>query len=470
MEHGAHHSSLALSPIRKVFSEIISVLLSPKAAPLCKLTADCVEWCRFQMLTVEAQGEAGRRAVARCDWLGVAPYSLAEGYLFRPYLSDAHAHALEMIGGWMGEAGMTVTIDPIGNLLGRYEGATADAPALLIGSHLDSVHDAGRYDGPLGVMLGIEAVQALHDAGRRLPFAIEVIGFGDEEGSRFPASMLSSRALSQGVDSAALDMVDDKGVTLRRALAEFGLDPSRAGRARRAPGEVFAYLEAHIEQGPVLETEGLAVGVVTAIAAQLRIKATFKGVAGHAGTTPMRLRHDSLAAAAQAVLAVERVCRETGGDMVGTVGRIIPSTGAFNVIVGATEIGIDLRAGDKAVRDGAAARLRTVLEEIAAERGVTVEIAVVQDLPGCPCDSNLADLLGEAVKAVGQRDFRLLSGAGHDAMVLADLAPVSMLFIRCAGGISHNAAESVDPADCGVAVAAMGAFVDRLTEGYEATL
>ncbi len=378
----------------------------------------------------------------------------------------AHARTLDVVSGWMEHAGMAVHLDPIGNLLGRYEGAEPGAPALLIGSHIDSVHDAGRYDGPLGVMLGIETVQALHNAGRRLPFAVEVIGFGDEEGSRFPQSMLCSRALVQGVDPAALDLTDSRGVTLAQALEDFGLDSKRASTAKRAPGEVFAYLEAHIEQGPVLEAEELPLGVVTAIAAQLRIKATYRGVAGHAGTTPMRLRKDSLAAAAEAVLAVERICREAGGDMVGTVGRILPSTGAFNVIVGATEIGIDLRAGDRAFRNATAETVKAALAKIAADRGLEVEVVQMQDLAGCPCDPKLSGLLAEAVATTGQGDFRMLSGAGHDAMVLGPLCPVSMLFIRCAEGISHNSAESVDPGDCGAAVAAMSAFVDKLAETY----
>lgn len=411
-----------------------------------------------------AKREAGRRAVSRCDQLGVAPYSELPDRLFRPYLSGAHAQALAAVRGWMEQAGMSVRLDAIGNLTGRYEGAAPGAPALLIGSHIDSVHDAGRYDGPLGVMLGIETVQALHQAGRRLPFAIEVLAFGDEEGSRFPVSMLCSRALATGVDPASLDLPDSTGVSVRQALADFGLDPAKVQAAKRPEGSVLAYLEAHIEQGPVLEAEGLALGVVTAIAAQLRIKAVFKGMAGHAGTTPMRLRRDAMAGAAEAVLAVERLCREAGGDMVGTVGRLLPSTGAFNVIVGACEIGIDLRAGDRALRDATAAKVRTALDDIATARGLGLETSQLQDLPGCPCDPALADMLGAAVEATGQRDFRLLSGAGHDAMVLSPLAPVSMLFIRCAEGVSHNAAESVDPEDCAAAVAAMVRFVDLLAE------
>jgi allantoate deiminase len=396
--------------------------------------------------------------------LGAPPYSEDASVLIRPFLTPSHARALDLVTLWMAEAGMATRLDPIGNLVGRYEGAGPNAPALLIGSHIDSVHDAGRYDGILGIMLGIETVQTLHDAGRRLPFAIEVIAFGDEEGSRFPASMVCSRSLSHGVDPAALALADDRGVTLAQALTDFGLDPDKAGEARRKSGDILAYLETHIEQGPVLEAEGLAVGTVTAIAAQLRLRAIFKGMAGHAGTTPMRLRQDALAAAAEAVLAVERIATQGGGDLVGTVGRIVPLTGAFNVIVGACEIGIDLRAGDRAVRDAAAVKVRAELDAIAQRRGLSVEIVQVQDLAGCPCDPHLLDLLGASLLSLGLPDYRLLSGAGHDAMVLGDLAPVAMLFIRTPGGISHNAAESVDPSDAGVAAAVMNAFVEALAK------
>lgn len=412
--------------------------------------------------------EAGRRAVARCDVLGTPPYSEDAGVLIRPFLTASHARALDLLADWMKQAGMTTRLDPIGNLISRYEGAGPNAPALLIGSHIDSVHDAGRYDGILGIMLGIETVSALNDAGRRLPFAIEVIAFGDEEGSRFPASMVCSRALGHGVDPASLALADERGVTLSQALTDFGLDPAKADQARRKPGDILAYLETHIEQGPVLEAEGLAVGTVTAIAAQLRMRATFKGMAGHAGTTPMRLRQDALAGAAEAILAVEKIAtdgaKDGESDLVGTVGRIVPLTGAFNVIVGGCEIGIDLRAGDREVRNAAAVKVCAELEAIAMRRGLTVEIAQVQDLSGCPCDPHLSDLLGVSLQGLGLPDYRLLSGAGHDAMVLGDLAPVCMLFIRTPGGISHNAAESVDPADAGIAAAAMIAFAEALAK------
>jgi allantoate deiminase len=406
--------------------------------------------------------DLGDRPVARCDALGVTPFSEDLEILNRPYLTESHRRSLELVRMWMIAAGMSVRLDPLGNLIGRYEASDANAKSLLIGSHIDTVRDGGRYDGALGVMLGIECVDALNTAERRLPFAIEVIAFGDEEGSRFPASMLCSRGIAAGVSADALELTDQDGVTLREALTRFGLPPAELADARRQPGEVLAYVEAHIEQGPVLEAQNLAIGVVTGIAAQLRLKARFTGFAGHAGTTPMTLRRDAIAAAAAGVLAVEEICARGAPDLRGTVGRFLSSTSAYNVISGQAELGIDLRASSRAIRDVAAGEIRVALGEIARGRGVEVEVEVVQDLPDCPCDPRLVQLMSDAVEAVGVRPYSLLSGAGHDAMAVSTIAPVAMLFIRCEGGVSHNASERVAANDAGLAVQALVEFVHRL--------
>lgn len=408
----------------------------------------------------------GQRAVNRCDVLGEVPYSEDLDRLSRPYLTESHRNALETLKIWMTGARMSVRVDPMGNLIGRYEGDRPNAPALLIGSHIDSVRDGGRYDGPLGIMLGIECVEVLANRNRRLPFAIEVIAFGDEEGSRFPVSMLCSRSLARGLDEKALNLTDEEGLTLQQALYDFGLDPERAGEAIRKPEDIIAYLEAHIEQGPVLEAEDLPIGIVTGIAAQLRIRARFTGLAGHAGTTPMNLRRDAVAAAAAAVLAVELVCKSGPPDLRGTVGRFNASTAAYNVIAGSSEIGIDIRAGHRDVRNAAADEVRQQLELIAESRGLQVEFTVVQDLDGAPCDPKLMALMDDAVRAVGVEPLHLLSGAGHDGMALRELAPIAMLFIRCAGGISHNAAEAVDSPDVDLAAHALVEFVERLAQTY----
>ncbi len=406
---------------------------------------------------VSAALPGGARAVARCDALGVAPYSDMPGGLYRGYLTPAYRAAQEALAGWMEEAGMAVRRDAAANLIGRYDGQSADAPALLIGSHLDSVRDGGRYDGPLGIMLGVEAVAALHATGRRMPFAIEVIAFGDEEGSRFPAAMLTSRAVAGTLDAGALDLTDQDGVHLGDAV-----DITRYLGAARARGETLAYLEAHIEQGPVLEAEGLAVGTVTGIAAQLRYRVQVVGMAGHAGTTSMTLRRDALTGAAAMLLAVEDVARADESDLVATVGWIAAAPGAINVIAGSAAFTLDIRSGDAARRDRAAAAIRARIMSIAAGRDLSVSIDLIHDLPPSPCDPQLMDVMDAAMAAAGQPPRRLVSGAGHDAMIMAALCPTAMLFIRCKGGISHNPAEHVDPADADIALAVMLGFIERL--------
>lgn len=395
--------------------------------------------------------------MARCDLLARPPFSDSTEGLTRTYLSPAYYAAQDRVAEWMAEAGMAVRRDAAANLIGRYEGTVPGAPALVIGSHLDSVRDAGAYDGPLGIMLGIEAVAALAAHGRRLPFAIEVYAFGDEEGSRFPAAMLTSRAVAGTLDPAALALADRDGVQLADLL-DLGAYPGAA----RSPGEVIGYLEAHIEQGPVLESRGLAVGTVTGIAAQLRYSLAVQGMAGHAGTTAMDLRRDAVAGVAEMVLAAEHVAQAGPPDLVATVGVVEVPAGAANVIAGRCAFTLDVRAATEDVRDGAAAAILARCEAIAASRQLGLDVRKVHDLPASPCDPALMDLLDKAIAAAGQPPFRLVSGAGHDAMIMAALCPTAMLFLRCRGGISHNPAEHVEPADAEAALAAMLGFIERL--------
>ncbi|WP_349778234.1 allantoate amidohydrolase [Xanthomonas sp. WHRI 6108] len=405
---------------------------------------------------------SGARAVDRCDALGVTPYSDTPGGLFRAWLSPAHRAAVAQVGEWMRQAGMQVRLDAAANLIGRYEGAHADAPALLIGSHLDSVRDAGRYDGPLGILLGIECVAALHAQGRRLPFAIEVIAFGDEEGSRFPASMFCSRAVAGTLDPATLAVTDAAGTDVASALADWGLDIAHLQHAARAPGSVLAYLETHIEQGPVLEAEGLPVGIVTAIAAQRRFALRFDGRAGHAGTTTMALRRDALSAAAEALLAIEGIARAGSDDLVATVGKLQVAPGATNVVPGRVDCTLDVRAGDDATRDAAVLEIERALARISKTRNIAIAIDPLQTLAASPCAPALMTRLQHAVAAQGIAPRQLVSGAGHDAMVMAALCPTAMLFVRCAGGISHHPDEHVAPADAELALAVMRHFIEHL--------
>lgn len=406
--------------------------------------------------------DIGARAKARCDALGAAPYTEIDGQLTRRFLTSAHAAALDALSGWMSEAGMSVRRDAAANLIGRYEGETPGAKALIIGSHIDSVRNGGRYDGPMGIMLGIDVVDALHRAGRRLPFAVEVVAFGDEEGSRFPASMSCSRAIAGTLDPAALTMTDPDGASVAQALSAFGGDPTNIASAARRPEDVLGFLEAHIEQGPVLEAEGLALGVVTVIAAQKRLMVRIAGMAGHAGTTPMALRKDPGPAAAEALLALERICRAGADGLVGTVGRMTALPGAFNVIPGVVEFSMDIRAETSATRDAAVEAITAEVQAIAKARGLTATVTLMQALAESPCDPSLMALLDESLTDLGLPARRLPSGAGHDAMVMAALCPTAMLFIRCEGGVSHNPAEAVTGADCALAARAMLTFIDKL--------
>src|SRR3954468_3778876 len=281
------------------------------------------------------------RIMQRCDEL--ARQSELPGGLTRVFLSPQYRAATDLVLGWMREAGMRAALDAIGNTVGRYDGGAGGKPCLMLGSHLDTVRDAGRYDGMLGVITAIECVGALHAEAKRLPFAVEVIGFGDEEGVRFGTTMLGSQAIAGALDPAVLKSTDAAGISIERALRDFGLDPAKIPAIARRKEDVMAYVELHIEQGPVLDAEKLPVGVVSAINGFSRLKVTMRGVAGHAGTVPMNLRRDALAAAAECVLAVERIA---GGnpELVGTVGRIEAKPGAINVIPGDVQFTIDLRA------------------------------------------------------------------------------------------------------------------------------
>jgi allantoate deiminase len=381
----------------------------------------------------------------------LARFTETPGELTRRYLTAAHKAAALEVRRWMEEAGMKAGIDAVGTVVGRYGADRPGAPALLLGSHIDTVRDAGKYDGALGVVVAIEAVARLHRAGERLPFALDVLAFGDEEGVRFPVTLTGSRSIAGTLAPATLDVVDDQGVSVREALQRFGCDRLDLAAVPRAQDEVLAYLEVHIEQGPVLEAADLPVGVVTAISGASRFTVEVQGTAGHAGTVPMRLRQDALAAAAQMVLAIERTARDTV-DLVATVGRLEVAPGAVNVIPAAARFTIDVRSPADTVRRAAIARLDREIATIAAARGVGVEVRKTYDEAAATSALWLVEALEAAVGRCGLRPLRLASGAGHDGLAMAALCPIAMLFVRCRGGISHHPAESVREADVETAV------------------
>ncbi len=378
--------------------------------------------------------------------------------LTRSYLTDQHARANDLVLGWMGKAGMDCGVDPVGNALGRYEGRRPGLPALILGSHLDTVRDAGKYDGMLGVVTAIACVKALKDAGERLDFAIEVVGFGDEEGVRFQSTLLGSRALAGTFDMSLLDKRDVDGMTMAQAMRDFGLDPARVPQAAKRPDQVLAYVELHIEQGPVLEAESLPLGAVTSIAGATRLEVAISGTSGHAGTVPMVGRKDALAAAAEAVMAVETIC--CGADeLVGTVGRLEVAPGAVNVIPGEARFSVDIRAAEDMPRHRAVNAVIGEIREICARRGLTLELERNHESPSCPCAPWLIEQIARAIAAEGIALRRLPSGAGHDAMAMAALCDVGMLFVRCAGGISHNPAEAITMEDAASGARALLRFI-----------
>jgi allantoate deiminase len=401
----------------------------------------------------------GAEVVRRCREL--AAVSEEEGRLTRRFATPAMARANALVGGWMAQAGLQVRSDAAGNLVGRLEGTDPQAGTLLLGSHLDSVRDAGAFDGPLGVLAGVACVERLRAQGTALPFAVDVLGFSDEEGLRYGTAYLGSRAVAGSFEPALLELVDDDGVALAAALREFGGAPQDIASASRRGERLLGYCEVHIEQGPVLEGRDAAVGVVSAIAGATRAELSFTGRAGHAGTVPMDARRDAGCAAAEWVLAVEAAARAQPG-LVATVGRLETRPGAPNVVPGSAVASLDVRHADDAVRDTAVAALRGAAQRIGAARDVAVAWRDVMSAPAVAVDAELAGLLAEAVASRGLPVIRLASGAGHDAVTLAELTGVAMLFVRCAGGISHHPDESVDEADVAVALDVLEAFVRGL--------
>jgi allantoate deiminase len=387
----------------------------------------------------------GDEIVARIDELG--KISETPEHLTRIFLTEQHRAAADLILRWMRSAGMRAHLDAIGNVCGRYEGERPGLPCLMLGSHYDTVRDAGKWDGPLGLITAISCVADLNRRGKRLPFAIEVIGFADEEGVRFASTLLGSRAAAGTFDESVLGTRDRDGISMRDALTTFGLDPEHIGAAARARRELHAYLELHIEQGPVLEQKNLPVGLVTAISGATRLAASLTGMAGHAGTVPMALRRDALAGAAECIVALEEFCRTDQGGLVGTVGYINAMPGATNVIPGQVSFTIDMRAASDAHRKMAVADVVQQIEKIAKRRELVLQIDVTHENRTVPCAPWLKRQVAEAIAAEGFRVFKLPSGAGHDGMAMIDIADVAMVFVRCRGGISHHPDEHVDIVD-----------------------
>lgn len=389
---------------------------------------------------------SGREIMARLDHLATFTETPGRG-LTRTYLTPALRGAGDQLINWMQAAGMTAGFDALGNVSGCYEGTDATAPALMLGSHYDTVRNAGKYDGPYGIVAALAVIETLHKANRRLPFPIEIVAFGDEEGVRFRSTLIGSRGVAGTLDPAVLDISDADGVSMRDALSIFGGEPSKLATVARKAGQLRGYIELHIEQGPVLTREDLPVGIVSSIAGATRFMITLTGQTGHAGTVPMSMRHDAAAAAAEFILAVERRC-SVDPTLVGTVGIVSVPGGAANIIPGHVELSLDVRAATDSVLNAALLDIRKSLANICKRRGVKAAQLVTHAANAVACDPTLRETLRVAIGADGVRPFELPSGAGHDAMAMADICPVAMLFVRCGnGGISHDPREIMTAAD-----------------------
>lgn len=400
--------------------------------------------------------ELAAEAIRRCESLAV--FSEEADRLTRVFLSAPMRGVHDQVSGWMRDAGMVVRMDAIGNLIGRYAADREDRPALLLGSHLDTVPDAGKFDGILGVMLGIGVVKSLRS--RRLPFALEVIGFSEEEGVRFQAPYLGSRAAAGRFDPALLSRRDRDGHTMAEVIRFFGGDPTRLESARYAPERILGYLEAHIEQGAVLEQAGAALGVVTAIAGQSRLSLRLAGRAAHAGTTPMDMRRDALAGAAALISETERIASGSPG-VVATVGSLHVTPNAPNVVPGVAELTLDVRHSIDAKREAAVAELVRSGREIAEARRLEWTVLHAVHQHAVPLDPRMQQLLADAATAAGQVAPAIVSGAGHDAAIMAEITPAAMLFLRSPGGISHHPEESVLQGDVETALQVLAGFLDR---------
>jgi allantoate deiminase len=391
----------------------------------------------------------------RCDEL--AAISEDEGALTRRFATPELAEAGSRVAGWMREAGLTTRVDPVGNVVGRREGG--GGRTLLVGSHLDTVRNAGRYDGPLGVLAGIALAERL--AGASLPFALEVLGFSDEEGLRYGTPYLGSRVLAGSFRDEDLDRMDSDGIVMRDAIVEAGGDPASFAAEARDGDALLGYIELHIEQGPVIESLDGQVGVVSAIAGRTRARLELCGRAGHAGTVPMALRRDPLVVAARIVERVDAIARASEG-LVATVGELTVEPGAANVIPGRVTLSIDVRAAEDDQRLAAWETIADRINRLAQEGGVEARALELEHTPAVPCDPRLRALLAAAAHASGAEAPALMSGAGHDAVVLSQITPVAMLFVRSPGGISHHPDEALREEDVAVALDVLEEFVRAL--------
>ncbi|CUJ48940.1 N-carbamoyl-L-amino acid hydrolase [Achromobacter sp. 2789STDY5608633] len=404
----------------------------------------------------------GERVIQWADEL--AKHSDDVDQLTCTYLTPAHRKVADQLTRWMRQAGFVVKIDAVGNVIGRYAAAQGNAAAPLVctGSHYDTVRNGGRYDGRLGILIAIALVASLNARNQRFPFDLEVVAFADEESVRYRIPFLGSSAYAGYFQPEWLDACDNQGTSMRQALHKAGLDPEMTKYTGADLSRLQQYFEVHIEQGPVLLDRGLPVGAVSGIAGSVGRILTLTGQAGHAGTTPMRLRRDALCAAAEIILCVENRCSWTQG-LVGTVSQVDIPTASGNVVPGLCRLAMNVRAASDDVRDGALAEIDVMISEICSRRGIAWTCEETRRTRATPCDADDRQRWKRAIAAQGIQPFALTSGAGHDALVMARHAPISMLFVRCGnGGISHNPQETVTAHDVEIATCVTERYLQEL--------
>lgn len=404
--------------------------------------------------------ELANEVLSRCDQLGLI--SQSPGMVDRRYLTSQHRQANDQVAQWMQQAGMQTWQDAAGNQWGRYKSANPDAKAFVFGSHLDTVPNGGKYDGMLGVIAPLAVVQYYFEQGIRFPFHIDIVGFGDEEGTRFGSTLLGSRALTGRWQEDWRNLRDKDQVSLPDALTHFGSSFENIAQAKLDPATLLGYLEVHIEQGPVLENQSLPVGWVTAIAGAKRYDITVNGMAGHAGTVPMPLRQDAMTASSEMVLAIESIATEHA--VVATVGRMDVKPGAVNVIPGQVKFSLDIRSEYDDMRDRALDAILLKLRDIATRRRVDISWQMTHMANAVHCNPALSQTLAQAIELTGIKPLSLPSGAGHDAMAMDAICPVGMLFVRCKGGISHHPGESVTHADVQATLQVLQRFLDNYSQ------
>lgn len=395
----------------------------------------------------------------------LASISETPAAITRRYGTAAAIDAGDRVLYWMQEAGLDTRIDAIGNIRGRWPSTDPTAKTLVIASHLDTVVNAGRWDGPLGVLAGLDILENLIRRKKRLPHHIELIAFCDEEGVRFHTTYLGSRVVAGSFDPETLQSRDQDGITLAAAITAARGNPDNLQQEAITADRWLGYFELHIEQGPILYERRIPVAAVKAIAGQIRGEVTFTGMAGHAGTVPMAMRQDALCGSAEFILAAEREAVASGGDFLATIGRLRITDPASNVIPGQVGCSVDIRSADLDTLAAAHSRLKNLAEIIAAQRGLTTQWQVIQSSPPVGCDGPMKDLLVHCIEKAGYEPLELVSGAGHDAVPVSAVAPVCMLFVRCYKGISHHPLENVEKADLAAALAIAEDFVIHITKG-----